>query len=235
MVEGARAVAEALDAEANVKTVFVSVSFKDAHDLRTGAVRNGARVVEVGDDVIHALSDTTTPQGIVAVAAVERITVLDLPQDISLVVVLCAVRDPGNAGTLIRSAVAAGADAVVFAGGAVDPFSPKTVRASAGTLWHLPVIVAVQARAALIALRDRGMRIVGTSLQGPPAAASDLTTPVGLVLGNEAWGLDSSLADLVDESVTIPMPGPAESLNVGIAGSVLLFEAVRQRAGMRPA
>ncbi|CAN5649814.1 RNA methyltransferase [soil metagenome] len=212
-----------------VRDLFLAPSAPRGEEIRRAAQDSGAPLLEVSDGVLRAVADTATPQGAVAVVGTPRVTVRELPEDISLVLVLSEVRDPGNAGTLLRTAVAAGADAVVFAGKTVDPFSPKAVRASAGAVWRVPVITAPQPRAVLIALRDRGQVTLATSADGPPADAADLTRPLALVLGNEAWGIEPSLADLVDEQVGIAMPGPVESLNVAIAGSILLFEAARQR------
>jgi TrmH family RNA methyltransferase len=144
--------------------------------------------------------------------------------------VLAEVRDPGNAGTLVRAAVAAGAEAVVFGAGSVDPLGPKTVRAAAGSLFSVTVIRNVDIRQALAQLRASGFTVVGADARATTSPEQvDLTARVALVLGNEAWGLPAEMVDLLDLTVGIPMPGPVESLNVGIAGSILLFEAVRQR------
>ena len=125
----------------------------------------------------------------------------------------------------------AGADAAVFATGSVDPYHPKTVRAAAGALFALPVVRGIDAAAALARLGERGFTSIGADASASSTMGdTDLTGRVALVLGNEAWGLPDGLEDKVDSLVSIPMPGPVESLNVGIAGAVLLFEVVRQRA-----
>ena len=229
LVEGTRAVLDTFARGIEVRELFITPDAARGEEVRRAAHAARAPLVEVSDGVLRALADTMTPQGVVAVVTVPRVTIWDLPEDISLVLVLAGVGDPGNAGTLLRSAVAAGADAVVFAGASVDPFSPKAVRASAGAVFRVPVITAPQARAVLIALRDRGQVVMATSAEGRPADAANLTRPLALVLGNEAWGVDRSLADLIDEEIGIPMPGPVESLNVAAAGSILLFEVARQR------
>jgi TrmH family RNA methyltransferase len=146
------------------------------------------------------------------------------------VLVLVDVADPGNAGTLLRSAEAAGATAVVFCAGSVDPFNPKTVRSSAGSLFHVPVVDGVEARAVLAALGAAGVHRVGTVARGGVALAeARLEPPVALVLGSEAHGLPDGLDALLDERVTIPMAGRAESLNVAMAGTLVAFEAARRR------
>ncbi|MGH2753410.1 MAG: TrmH family RNA methyltransferase, partial [Actinomycetota bacterium] len=180
--------------------------------------------------VLKAMSDAATPQGSVAVAGIPSVGIADVAGPLDLVLVLAAVRDPGNAGTLVRSAVAAGAGAVVFTDESVDPFGPKTVRASAGTIFLVPVVPAPSLAAVVEELHDRGLTVLGASASAPRAAQeTDLTDPVALVLGNEAWGIPAVSRHLLDGEVGIAMPGPAESLNVGMAGSILLFEAVRQR------
>jgi RNA methyltransferase, TrmH family len=148
-----------------------------------------------------------------------------------LVLVLAEVRDPGNAGTLVRSAVAAGAGFVVFSSGSVDPFGPKTVRASAGTLFRVGIVRDVDLSDAFKGLKDLGF----DSLAGDPRSSRmidevPVDRPVAVVVGNEAWGVPEAAGALVDEFVAIRMPGPAESLNVAVAGSLLLFECVRKRA-----
>ena len=145
-----------------------------------------------------------------------------------LIVVLADVRDPGNAGTVLRTADAAGVDAVVCCGGTVDPYNPKTVRASAGSLFHVPLVVAGDPVDVLDAVAAHGLRRLAAVVRG----GDDYTTvdwrqPTALVLGNEAAGLPAGLP--VDGMVGIPMAGRAESLNVGMAGAVLCFEALRQR------
>jgi TrmH family RNA methyltransferase len=153
-----------------------------------------------------------------------------MPKDADLIVVLAEVRDPGNAGTLVRSAAAAGADAVIFAKGAVDPLSAKTSRSAAGALFRIPIVLGVELEDAIEGLRQRGLVLVAADPRADmPLEACDMTRPVALILGNEAQGVPPRLDPMVHETVVIPMPGATESLNVAVAGSILLFEAVRQR------
>ncbi|MGH2699201.1 MAG: TrmH family RNA methyltransferase [Actinomycetota bacterium] len=221
LVEGPIPAHEAIRA-GDIEQLFVDAEAPFAEEwLGRGALAVSRRVMA-------ALSDTSTPQGVVAVARMHTVSLSEVAGD--LVVVLSEVRDPGNAGTLIRSAVAAGAGAVIFCPGSVDPFNSKTVRATAGLLFHVDVVAGVALADAANELGDKGFRMVGadaTSTRSPEEI--DLVAPVAIVLGNESWGLEASARALLDEEVGIPMPGPAESLNVGIAGSILLFEAVRQR------
>lgn len=227
LVEGRTVVAELLASPLTVTDVFVADGAGELEGVVAAAEAGGCRVTLVPERVLGVLAATRTPQGVVAVA---RLPAGDLPERPSLVLVLADVRDPGNAGTLVRTARAAGADAVVFARGAVDPFHPKTVRAAAGALFHLPVVRGAPVTEALEELRRAGLAAVGSDAAADtPYDDVDLTAPVALVLGNEAWGLPEEVAARLDHVVAVPMPGPMESLNVAVAGAVLLFEAVRQR------
>jgi RNA methyltransferase, TrmH family len=221
LVEGPIAVGEAWGA-GEVQDVFVDGEAPFASEwLDRGAVAASKQVME-------ALSETSTPQGIVGVARMRTISIAEASGD--LVLVLADVRDPGNAGTLVRSAAAAGASAVVFCSGSVDPFNPKSVRSTAGLLFHLDLVTGVALPEVGRTLKSKGFSLVGadaTSSTRPDEV--DMTGPVALVLGNESWGIEEPARALLDEVTGIPMPGAAESLNVGIAGSILLFEAVRQR------
>lgn len=222
--------AEALASGAPLRELFVAESLSDAEALSEEARTAGVPVIEVTDPVMRTLADTTTPQGVVAVVEIRTGDVTDLAAGASLLLVLAGVRDPGNAGTALRSALAAGADGVVFAAGAVDPFNPKTVRASSGAVFRIPLAREKDLRPVVEVLRGAGLIVVGADAAAPAAYDhSDLSRRIALVLGNESWGLGPEEEGLLDEVVGIPMPGPAESLNVGIAGSILLFECVRQR------
>lgn len=226
LIEGPNAVLEALRSGISIEDVFVT---EDAALRNSIEELAGNNVNVVPDKLLRAISDTDTPQGVVAIAERPVRGLTALPDDASLVLVLAAVRDPGNAGTLLRSATAAGADAVVFAGACVDPYGPKTVRASAGSMARLVVIEEESLPAAVDHLRKSGLQVLATDSSGGSVYERDLSPPIAFVLGNEAWGLDPDDTSDMDGYVGIPMPGPVESLNVGIAGSVLLFEALRQR------
>lgn len=216
---------EALRAGAPVETVFVSTDVEHFEP-------EGAPVVRATPSVLESMSDSVTPQGVVAVVQMRDVELADLGDDADLVVILDQVRDPGNAGTLVRSATAAGAQSVVFTSGAVDPYAPKTVRASAGMLDRVALVRGVPFEDAARSLAARGFAAVGTDASAPtPYDAVDYTRRVAFVVGNEAWGMEPDHRELLTEVVSIPMPGDAESLNAGIAGSILLFEAVRQRRG----
>jgi TrmH family RNA methyltransferase len=236
VIDGPTLVAEALDAGVPLDELLAEPAAPRA--LLDRAEAAGATVHLVQDGVLARATDTVTPQPVAAVARFAEPTVaeaLDGLRRPELVLVLAGVNDPGNAGTLLRSAEAAGAEAVVFCDDAVDPYGPKSVRASAGSLFRLRVVRSTTSAAVLVALRDHGVRSLGTvARDGTAYDAVDLTGPTALVLGSEAHGLAPALQADLDALVTIPMRGGAESLNVGMAGTIICFEALRQRRAAEP-
>jgi RNA methyltransferase, TrmH family len=231
LVEGAQAVGEALDA-AVVETVFhVPGSSGRVPEVVEAARAGGAEVLEVAAPVMAHLTSAVTPQGVVAVARFVDVALSDLPVT-GLVPVLVSVRDPGNAGTIIRTADAAGAVGVVVTRDSVDVYNPKAVRASAGSLFHLPVARDVEPAEAVTGLRDGGMRILAAAADGEVSMErAELAGPTALLLGNEAWGLPSEVQAMADGTVRVPIHGRAESLNLAAAATLLMFEAVRRQTG----
>lgn len=223
LVEGERAVAEAFAAGAALIDAFAGERAPSWLFERAAAA--GVEVARVSERVLRALATTATPQDVVAVFA--RPAAREPAGGLALV--LHGVADPGNAGTLVRSAVAAGADAVVFTQGSVDPWSPKTVRASAGLVFRAAPLEGLTLAGAAARLRAAGLALVGTAAGAQACYDADLSGPLALVVGNEAHGLPPGDAALLDALVGVPMAGPAESLNVAVAGSIVLFEALRQR------
>ena len=234
LVEGAQAVAEALGSQAGLVTLFHT---KEVHPLVARARDAGVDLVHVSDEVMARLTGTVTPQGLVGVAAFVDVELGGLPETPGCMALLHAVRDPGNAGTVLRSADAAGADGVVFSSASVDVYNAKTVRASAGSLFHLPVVRGADTPVAVEALRARGMRILAMDAHGEAdLLEQDLSDPVAFLFGNEAWGLPEEAARLADATVRVPIAGRAESLNLAAAATVCLFEwARRRREGRRVA
>ena len=232
VVEGANAITAALDAGAALEALYVAPGASAAESaVAERALGAGVRVFDLAPGVVERVAGTVTPQALLAVAA-RADRGLDALAGASLVVVCVDVRDPGNAGTVLRSAEAAGADAVVCCEGTVDAYNPKTVRASAGAVFHVPVVTGVGAPEALGRLGELGIARLGAVARGGvDHAEADLTRPLAFVVGNEAHGLAAGVEDFLDGRVRIPIVGRAESLNVGMATAVLCFEAARQRAG----
>ena len=227
LVEGPQAVGEAMATGPGLEVLFHSGA-----QPAVGTARElGVPTVEVGEELIRRLTSTVTPQGLVGVAQFVDVPLADLPSNLDLVAVMFAIRDPGNAGAVLRSANAAGADAVVVAGDSVDVYNPKVVRSSAGSIFHLPVVRDAEIGDAVAVLRGRGLTVFAASSTGERDLHSlDLSGPSAFVFGNEAWGLPADVADLADATVRIPLSPRAESINVAAAASVFLFEAVRQRS-----
>lgn len=235
VVEGAKVLGEAVASGAPVESVYLDPGAAGIAEqaLAQRCLEAGARVFDLDDGVLVRVAGTVNPQPVVAVVGRIDVSLETLGTARPALVVVCAeVRDPGNAGTVIRSAEAAGADAVVFCDGAVDPYNPKTVRASAGALFHVPFVAGGGAMAVLEQLGAWDLwRWATVARGGTDYTEADLRRPGALVLGNEAAGVVGDLLAHVDAQLTIPMLGRAESLNVGMAAAVLCFEAARQRRG----
>jgi TrmH family RNA methyltransferase len=234
VAEGAELLRTALRAGAAVESLYLAPEgANDPAIVETCdvALRAGARLFELAPGVLERVADTVTPQPVLAV-----LPMLDASPDPvapttgELIVVLIDVRDPGNAGTVLRTADAAGVRSVIFSGESVDPYNPKTVRASAGSIFHVPFSVEADPISLSRNLGARGYRTLATVVrEGDDYAALDWSVPTALFLGNEAAGLGVEVLEAVGGAVAIPMDGRAESLNVGVACAVLCFEALRQR------
>jgi len=248
LAEGPQAVREALAMGAPVTDLFVTAPAQSRHaTLVASAADAGISVQVVSGEVMSELAQTVTPQGLLAVCGFIDVPLATLTAPgsgpaPSLVAILANVRDPGNAGTVLRAADAAGADAVVFSDASVDPYNGKCVRASAGSLFHLPVIalpggalpgeapsgVELRLPQAITELRRRGLTVIaadgrsGRSLDDP-VARELLSKPTAWLFGNEAWGLPPEVLELADCSLAVPIYGKAESLNLATAAAVCLY------------
>ena len=234
LAEGAQAVTEALtyarEHPGVVRELFVTPDAAARHvDLVRAAYAADVEVSVVNRRAMELLSDTQTPQGIIV-----RCATLDIPlaealgNGAKLVAVLVDANDPGNAGTVVRLADAAGADAVVFAGESVDPFNPKAVRASVGSVFHLPIARAVDADELLAALAEAGLSVLATTGSAEidlDAAGRDgvLDLPTAWLFGSEAHGLPAHLIGAADAAVRVPIHGRAESLNLATAAAICLY------------
>lgn len=237
LAEGPQAVREALD---HLVEVYVTPEAAERHaELVSLAAAARVPVLTASEDVVAEMSDTVTPQGVVALCRF-----LDRPlQEIldarpRLVAVLAHVRDPGNAGTVLRCADAAGADAVVLTDASVDIYNPKAVRATAGSLFHLPVAVGVPVEEAARGLRQAGVRVLAADGAGSRDLDQELDdgamgVPTAWVFGNEAWGLPEETRALADEVVRVPLHGGAESLNLATAAAVCLYASARAQRPRR--
>ena len=233
LADGPKAVEGALGAGCVVE-VFATPEATEAYaGLRRDAAAAGVAWTPVVDRAMAGLSESVTPAGVVAVCRFLDRPVAAVLAGGDLAVLAADVRDPGNAGTLIRTADAVGAAGVVLAGHSVDAYNPKTVRASVGSLFHLPVALEPDPAAAVDAARDAGLTVLAAEGGGEVDlfAADDLLRgPVAWLFGNEAWGLPAGLAAHADHRVAIPIPGSAESLNLATAAAVCLYATARARS-----
>jgi TrmH family RNA methyltransferase len=220
--------------EAALRRGLVSEVFATESALtRFGTMLTGAPVHLVTERAAKALSDTVTPAGLVAVCSVPETTLDDvLAGRPWLVAVAVDISEPGNAGTLIRIADAMGADAVVLAGHSVDPYNGKCLRASAGSIFSIPVVSDPEAATVVSALSDAGLQVLATTVDGEVSLDdAALDGPTAWLFGPESQGLPIELADMATHRVHIPMRGGAESLNVASAASICLYQSAR--AGRR--
>ncbi|MBD2867828.1 TrmH family RNA methyltransferase [Paenibacillus arenilitoris] len=231
IIEGIHLILEALKGKADVSAIVYDAERGLPAELLRERTRTDVKAdwIQASRAVMAKCTGTDTPPPAFAVVAKLSADPEALFGGDCLVVALDGVRDPGNAGTIIRSADAVGADAVVLGKGCVDLYNPKTVRSTMGSLFHLPIIEA-DLTELLPKARARGAKLVGTSLQAEHTCYGyDWTQPTWLLMGSESDGLSEAVRALVDESVIIPMAGEAESLNVAMASTVLLYECLRQR------
>jgi RNA methyltransferase, TrmH family len=240
-VEGPKLIDDALHAGLEADALLVSESGEQAAQrilLSASATEYGiapSRILRTTDKLFASVAGTEAPQG---VAALFRQPTIDFDQLIgavgpALIIVLIGVQDPGNVGTAIRSAEALGASGAIAARGTADPWSPKAVRASAGSALRLPTLRGLAAPVLLSQLRISKVKIVAASSHAPLGAATgtaaNLTVPTALLIGSEGSGLPPEVIKAADATIAIPMAGSAESLNAGVAASILLYEAARQR------
>ena len=238
LAEGPQAVREALAHGGIVTQLFLTAAARTRYpELAGQASQQGADVHTVSGEVMADLAQTITPQGILAVCRFVDVPLVTLtgaaPQ---LAVILANVRDPGNAGTVLRTADAAGAQGVVFSDASVDPYNSKCVRASAGSIFHLSLVLGGRVADTVADLRAAGLRVLAAD--GKSGRSLDEVEPRGLLrgptawlFGNEAWGLPADLVALADDTVAVPIYGQAESLNLAAAAAVCLYASARAQRG----
>ena len=235
LVEGPQSVREVvLHHPELVLDLYVTEEAAHRHtEVRTAATAADLHVHPVSDEVLAAMSETPTPQGLAAVCRMPSATLDDvLAVSPKLLVLLTNVRDPGNAGTVIRGADAAGADAVLVSDASVDVFSPKVVRSTAGSLFHLPVVTGLPVEATIVRLRDAGVRVLAADGAGSVLLPEvDLAPAHAWVMGNEAWGLDEAVRAQCDEVVRVPIYGAAESLNLAMAATICVYASAAAQRG----
>jgi TrmH family RNA methyltransferase len=230
IAEGVRLVEEALNAGWQPQMLLYSPDLPERgmEIIRQYAAR-GVEAVPAASHVIQAASDTENPQGILALLPMPAAAV---PGPLNFALILDGLRDPGNLGTILRTALAAGVDAVLLPPGTVDPFSPKVVRAAMGAHFHLPLLSLDWETIASLVKSKTLACFLADSTAGQPYDRVDFTASLALIIGGEAYGAGSKALVLNPQPVHIPMVGPVESLNASVAAAILIFEAARQRRTM---
>ncbi len=234
-LEGHHLLEEALRSGMLLKTIFLA-----EHCALPGYVPASIEILTLSDDLFASIMDTRSPQGVAALLLPPVSTLSDLMAGIPLVVIAVGLQDPGNLGTLVRSAEAFGASGLIATPGTVSPWNGKALRASVGSIFRVAVTSADVHEVRV--LQSRGLKLLAAVGEGvgtdevSTLAEVDLTGSVALMIGNEGAGLPPKWLDLADARITIPCAGTVESLNAGVAGSILLYEACRQRArvGVHP-
>jgi TrmH family RNA methyltransferase len=229
-IESVRIIEEAIRSGLKFRTVFFSESGKARADRLLPQLGAHVETLLLPDEVFSSAVDTETPQGVAALVKLKPYQMEDLFRTSEpLVVVVSGVQDPGNLGTILRSAEAFEAAGVVLTEGTVSPLNAKCVRASAGSIFRLPV-VQTKTREILPVLASKGLRILGTtSHKGTPLPQADCKGAIAICIGNEGAGLPKELMAKVDAHIVIPHSSKVESLNAGVATSIVLYEAARQR------
>lgn len=230
LAEGLRTVEEAVAADA-VDSIFYKV---DA-DERIGTVvaeaeAQGAKSYCVSERVLTKIADTETPQGVIALCKIKENSFDELLLQKKLLLVLDRISDPGNLGTILRTADAAGAVGVVLLAGCADVYAPKTVRATMGSVFHIPIVSGIEEESFVSSAHKAGYQVLVTCLDGlENLYDADLSGSLALVMGNEIKGVSEGLLAAADKRIYIPMAGRAESLNVSVASGIVLFEALRRK------
>jgi TrmH family RNA methyltransferase len=226
LVEGPQAVRELLQhAPDSAVDVFYTAAFVAKHGAIVALAEKSPAVnEEVSEAVLEAMADTVTPQGVIAVAQIQRKTLTEI-EGATLIAICHEVRDPGNAGTVIRAADASGADLVILTGSSVDLHNPKLVRSSTGSIFHLPIVEHEDLADVIELLADRGIQVLAAAADGTPLPefTQHLEKPTAWLFGNEAHGLDDTARSLANHVVSVPLYGHAESLNLATAASVCLY------------
>lgn len=226
LIEGVRLVEEAMAADWPIRFVLYSDGLSERGEALIEKMRNADHEVDdVAGDLLQSASDTETSQGILAVLELDT---LPLPESPNFLLIPDQIRDPGNLGTLIRTAAAAGVQAVLMPSETTDAFAPKVVRAGMGAHFWLPIQTMEWGEIEQFC-KQSGIQVFLADMYGQSCWKTDFNAPLALIVGGEAEGASVQAQELANNIVSIPMPGDAESLNAGVAGAVLMFEVVRQR------
>ena len=227
VVEGVRLVEEAVNANWQMRFVLFDETLNERGRSQVESLKSrGVDVEEISTSLMKSLSETESPQGVVAVLELNQLPITNFP---NFILIPDQIRDPGNLGTLLRTAAAAGVQAVLLPPETTDAFAPKVVRSGMGAHFHLPIHSMTWDE---IEKMTKGLQVFLADMDGLSCWETDLRQPLALVIGGEADGASKSARKLANQKISIPMTGNIESLNAGVAGSVLMFEVVRQRSNL---
>lgn len=229
-IEGLRFVEEALKVKAEILRIFVSEEFYETKSSMLNSMIHPYEVIALPEKLFTEISDTETPQGILAVLKMKSYNLEEIVKEDNLLLVLDTIQDPGNMGTLIRTADAAAFTGIVISRGCVDLYNPKVLRSTMGSLFHIPISFTGSTTEAVEMLKTKGVKVYAAHLKGTRNYFEmDMRSNIAFIIGNEAKGISDEAAAVADLLVRIPMPGRAESLNASVAGSLLMYECVRQK------
>lgn len=232
-IEGTRAVEQCIKSDAGIKHIVYSRELLgDEMDKVLSLIDEVSyETYEISDKLFKEISDTDNPQGILAVVNFDEFTLDDILKENNFIIVLDRVQDPGNLGTIIRTADAFGANGIIVTNGCVDVYNPKTIRSTMGSIFQIPIVHMGETKEALESLKQENISIISSSLNTDKYSYDiDFKTSCAIVIGNEAKGISEEVLSLSDQLVKIPMVGEAESLNAAIASGVLMYEVLRQRS-----
>jgi RNA methyltransferase, TrmH family len=232
-IEGERFLEEAVKERANIEKIMVSESY-----FKNPSQRNLLKEIEslryeiflVTDKLFNEISDTENPQGILAIVRMMEYDLERIYNNNSFIIILDSIQDPGNLGTIIRTADAAGASGIIYSKGCVDLYNPKVLRGTMGSVFHLPIIYSDNLSETINILKEKNIKIYAAHLSAKVNYFDvDMQNQAAIIIGNEANGISDEIAKLSDTFIKIPMPGKSESLNASVAASLLMYEVVRQR------
>lgn len=236
-IEGLRIVEEAIRSGLRFRAVFVRESAQDRAERLLPQIGAHVETLLLPDKLFDTAVPTESPQGVAALVRYKQFSLDDILERLQVgpVLVIVGLQDPGNLGTILRSAEALGSAGIVLAEGTVSPFNAKVIRGSAGSIFRLPIVITRASggsEALLTKLRTQSVRLLATSSRkGTPIGQANLAVPAAIFVGNEGSGLPRNLLAAVDETIAIPHSPQVESLNAGVAASIVLYEAARQRGG----
>jgi len=232
-IEGARFLEEALKEKLQISRIFLSSSFienKCNNDFLSILSSEMYDAFVLTDKLFEEISDTENPQGVLAVLKMKNYSFNEILSNNNMIIILESIQDPGNMGTIIRTADAAGFSGIVISKGCVDIYNPKVLRSTMGSIFHLPMYLSENLMETIDEMKQKGIKLFASHLSSTSSFfETNLTGDIAIIIGNEANGISSEIASKADSLIKIPMSGKAESLNVSVAAGLLMYEAVRQR------